>query len=411
MHRSRASVRFLLPLLIGALVAIAVAPASGLAATRAELEAHRKKAADARKQAAAADRLAKKLADEIAALDGQIETLEREARSLEPRIAQASRRTLQLRREVAELEAEARALAAEIERTRAELDTQRALLAERVESTYKQGTWYYLDVLLGSESLVDLIARTELVARVMEANSAAAASLRHTEERLEKTEAKLERSLENARLKQQQAEAVERELVSLKHARERAAQRREQAQTQKARLLADTKRNAARLRALAEQEEAESARIAAELAGNGSGVFAGTMSWPVPASRRITSPFGPRICPFHGRELHPGIDIGRPSAGADWPESERAVVAAADGTVISAGYRGGYGNTIIIDHGNGVTTLYAHLASGGILVSTGQSVSRGERIGTVGSTGNSTGPHLHFEVRVNGEPRNPMGYF
>jgi murein DD-endopeptidase MepM/ murein hydrolase activator NlpD len=78
--------------------------------------------------------------------------------------------------------------------------------------------------------------------------------------------------------------------------------------------------------------------------------------------------------------------------------------------VLAAGYRGGYGNTVILDHGNGVTTLYAHQAAGGIKVSVGESVKKGERIGTVGSTGSSTGLHLHFEVRVNGTPKNPATY-
>ena len=100
--------------------------------------------------------------------------------------------------------------------------------------------------------------------------------------------------------------------------------------------------------------------------------------------------------------MHPGIDIGAPQGSS--------IVAAGKGKVIYAGYRGGYGNTIIIDHGNGVTTLYAHQAAGGLKVSTGQTVTKGQRIGTVGSTGYSTGPHLHFEVRVNGSPRNPRSY-
>ena len=126
------------------------------------------------------------------------------------------------------------------------------------------------------------------------------------------------------------------------------------------------------------------------------------MAWPVPASHRITSPYGWRICPFHGRELHPAIDIGAPQGSS--------IVAAGSGTVIYAGYRGSYGNTIMIDHGNGVVTLYAHQASGGFRVGRVRSVSQGQRIGTVGSTGNSTGPHLHFEVRVNGAAKNPMGW-
>jgi murein DD-endopeptidase MepM/ murein hydrolase activator NlpD len=115
----------------------------------------------------------------------------------------------------------------------------------------------------------------------------------------------------------------------------------------------------------------------------------------------ITSGFGYRIHPiFHLRRLHTGVDfdcnLGDP------------IRAAAPGTVIEAGWRGGYGKCVIIDHGGGIATLYAHQST--ILVSIGQEVARGQVIGKVGSTGYSTGPHLHFEVRVNGSPVDPMGY-
>jgi murein DD-endopeptidase MepM/ murein hydrolase activator NlpD len=98
--------------------------------------------------------------------------------------------------------------------------------------------------------------------------------------------------------------------------------------------------------------------------------------------------------------LHPGIDIG---AGMGTP-----IKAAASGRVIVAAYSGGYGNLVVIDHGNGLATAYAHQSR--IAVSVGQEVSQGQVIGYVGSTGFSTGPHLHFEVRVNGSPADPMGY-
>lgn len=406
MHRSRALVVSIITL---CLAVSFVAPAFG--ATRAELEAHREKAAEARKRAAAADTLAKKLAGEVADLEQRIEDFQKQANSLAPDIAKATKRSTKLQREVAQLKAEAAATQAEIERTQLELDTQKALLAARVESSYKQGSWFYLDVLLSSQDFRDLITRTELVTRVIESNNNVAADLGRTKETLDTSKAKLDRSLQTTNLKKREAEAVESQLRNLRARHQTAANRSESLQREKSTLMQDSKKNAARLRALAEEEEAESARIAAELSGSGSGAFAGSMTWPVPSSRRITSPYGWRICPFHGRELHPGIDVGRPQAGGDWPTSQRSIVAVASGTVISAGYRGGYGNTVILDHGNGVTTLYAHQANGGIRVSSGQQVERGQRIGTVGSTGNSTGPHLHFEVRVNGSPRNPMGYF
>ena len=125
----------------------------------------------------------------------------------------------------------------------------------------------------------------------------------------------------------------------------------------------------------------------------------------MPGYDTITSPFGWRTHPIlHKRIFHAGIDIsGSGINGA-------AIVAAAAGTVIRAGSDGGYGNVVMIDHGNGVVTIYAHQQSGGTRVSTGQHVKRGQRIGTVGSTGLSTGPHCHFEARVNGTAVNPQNY-
>ncbi len=251
------------------------------------------------------------------------------------------------------------------------MTSSRSCCSDRVQETYRQGTWFYLDVLLGSSDIGDLITRTEFVSRVIESNNGIAAELDHTEKTLSRAKVKLDRSLEAVKLKRQEAAKVESHLRGLKADRDRAAAQREAVQGQKADLMVDNKRNAERLRALAEEEEAESERIAAELAaaGEGSGVYGGIMAWPVPASQRITSPYGWRICPFHGRELHKAIDVGAPQGSS--------IVAAGSGTVIYAGYRGSYGNTIMVDHGNGVVTLYAHQKSGGFRVGTGAQVSRG----------------------------------
>jgi len=397
MHRSRAilSLAIALCLLVGT-----AAPAFALSS--GDIAEHQAKADAARKKAEAAEKAANKLASEVADLDKRIEKLQGEADAITPKIDRAAKRTDQLQSEVRQLKYECESTQEEIDKTQDEYDEQRALLADRVQTSYKQGSWFFLDVLLGSQDFNDLIARTTLVNRVIESNNTIATDLALTRDTLSAAKVKLERSLESVTLKEREAAAVEGELRSLRRARQGKAREQEAVQSKKADLMADNRKNAKRLRALAEAEEAESDRIAAMLAGGGSGRFTGTMTWPVPASHRVTSDFGPRICPFHGRELHPGIDIGAPSGSS--------IIAAAKGRVLYAGYRGGYGNTVILDHGNGVTTLYAHQRSGGIKVSTGQSVARGERIGTVGSTGNSTGPHLHWEVRVNGTPKNPMSY-
>ena len=125
----------------------------------------------------------------------------------------------------------------------------------------------------------------------------------------------------------------------------------------------------------------------------------GAMIWPLAGS--ITSDFGWRTHPITGAQrFHSGIDIG-----GDYGDP---IYAAQAGTVEYAGWISGYGNAVIINHGGGISTLYGHCQS--LEVSTGQSVAQGELIAECGSTGNSTGPHCHFEVRVNGEPVNPLAY-
>lgn len=397
MHRSRAYLAILLAL---ALTLVTALPA--LAATSGQLETSRAKAAAARKQADAAAALAAKLMVETKRLDDQVGELQEQTDALDPKIDTASSRTNRLLAEVTKLRSKIKAKQSTIDETKARYATEQRLLSARVASSYKQGDWFYYDLLLGSSDIGDFITRTELVQRVIQSNNDIASQLADTRDQLQRAKVELDRSLEVVNVKRKEAERVEAELLQLQNARQSKVDQQEAVLGQKADLLADTKSNEKRLRAIEAVELAESNRLERELAGSGSGVFSGSMTWPVPASHRITSSFGRRICPFHGPELHPGIDIGAPSGSA--------IVAAGGGTVISAGWRGSYGNTVLIDHGNGVVTLYAHQVAGGISVSSGQKVARGQRIGAVGSTGNSTGPHLHFEVRVNGTPKNPTNY-
>lgn len=147
--------------------------------------------------------------------------------------------------------------------------------------------------------------------------------------------------------------------------------------------------------------EVESARIEAEIraAQEEGGTNPGVLAWPV--SGTLTSPFGYRVHPILGtRRLHAGIDIGAASGSP--------ISAAGDGRVILAGPFGGYGNAVVIDHGGGLTSVYAHQSS--VAVGAGQSVSRGQLVGYVGCTGLCTGAHLHFETRENAVPVDPMKY-
>ncbi|WP_455540091.1 M23 family metallopeptidase [Terrisporobacter sp.] len=137
------------------------------------------------------------------------------------------------------------------------------------------------------------------------------------------------------------------------------------------------------------------------LSPNSSNAVISNGSWPVPGYTRIASPFGYRTHPVLGvKKLHTGIDIPAPEG--------TPAVAVADGTVIFAGPKGSYGNAIMIEHDNGLVTLYAHNSK--LLVKVGDRVKKGQVVTKIGSTGRVTGPHLHFEVRVNGTPENPINY-
>lgn len=136
--------------------------------------------------------------------------------------------------------------------------------------------------------------------------------------------------------------------------------------------------------------------------GGGSAVNLSDLQWPVPSCTLITSRFGYRVAPTTGASTyHGGLDIGA-GMGA-------SIVSAGAGDVIYAGANGGYGNCVMVDHGNGIVTVYAHMSSIG--VSYGQYVTAGQYVGAVGSTGVSTGPHCHFEIRINGAQTDPAAYF
>ena len=147
--------------------------------------------------------------------------------------------------------------------------------------------------------------------------------------------------------------------------------------------------------------ESEIEKIAAQSVVNGEGQVISSGSWPVPGHSRISSPYGYRIHPiFNTKKMHTGIDIPAPTG--------TPTVSIDSGKVIFAGTKGGYGKTVMIQHDDGKVTLYAHNSA--LTVSVGQRVKKGQVVAKIGSTGNSTGPHLHFEVRINGKHVNPVPY-
>jgi murein DD-endopeptidase MepM/ murein hydrolase activator NlpD len=402
MHRSRAYLALIL-VVVFLLSSVVVAPG----ATREEIEASRQRAEQAREAAKAAEARAAELREETKAIDETIRDLDSQISSLDPQIAEAAARTKRLLSEVRDLEAKIADKEAEIAETEAEYELEQSLLNDRMTASYKQGTLFYLDLLLDAKTINDLITRTTLVQRVITSNNDLAVQLIHTGEQLETARGELARALETASVKRAEAAAVEKNLRSLRSQRQAVLNGQQAAQSQKTALMQASEADAERWKAQAEEEEAAARRMEAELraaASRGSGQYhGGIMAWPVPGGT-LSSPYGWRMHPiFQTRRFHHGIDISRGGG---------TIVAAGDGSVIRAeyGWNGGYGNIIVIDHGDGLTTLYAHILDGGIKVSKGQHVTKGQAIALVGSTGYSTGPHLHFEVRINGSSTDPIAY-
>jgi murein DD-endopeptidase MepM/ murein hydrolase activator NlpD len=277
------------------------------------------------------------------------------------------------------------------------------LLKRRLVDIYEYGDLTYVDALIAARSFSEFVERWEDLRLLIAANQRAVRARKAAEARV----AAVEADLEGTRLQLQQEEQAQDEarsqLGSLADERRNlvtlAGTRRRTVATQVAEMEDLSAAEEASLEGLIleRERELESQQRAAGIAGGGdhSGA-AGMFSWPVTGT--ITSPFGWRSNPFGGSpEFHQGLDIAAPTG--------TTVTAAAGGTVIMAQWYGGYGNYILIDHGGGYSTGYGHLSA--IYVSTGQSVQRGQAIGAVGSTGQSTGPHLHFEVRIAGKPVDP----
>lgn len=286
-------------------------------------------------------------------------------------------------------------------------------LNRRLVDAYEKGELGYLTVLLTATSFNDFVERWEDIRLLVAANQHALRDRKAAEARVQTAEQRL--LGDRTRIQQTQAAVQQRqmELASLADQRRQLVVAADQQKRQVAQEVTDLEEVSAQTEAAVEElireKEAEeaarraAARRAALLAGEEpppeSGA-PGALSWPV--SGRISSPFGMRTNPVSGRFiLHSGIDIAA--------EMGTTILAPAEGRVISAGWNdGGYGNMIIISHGGSMSTLYGHLSQ--IFVGVDQDVRKGQAIGAVGSTGHSTGPHLHFEVRIDGRPVDPMSY-
>ncbi len=300
-----------------------------------------------------------------------------------------------------------------LQETQDRLALRRRLLAERIRYNYERGQVSYASVLLASNSLHDLLSRSYYVRQIVRSDTDLIQGVRQDLSDIESDKRQLEAQEREQRAaaaefeaeKAQYAADQERLRVMLSQVREARAQAEEELDE----LESESQEMTDRIRALSEalrQRYAAQRQARVPVPGHSEPSGPPDNEPPVwhggfirPCSAPITSGFGYRFHPIlHRRKLHTGVDFGA-SYGS-------AIHAAAGGTVIQACYTRGYGNCVVIDHGNGVTTLYGHCSE--LLVSQWQVVRQGQVIARVGSTGLSTGPHLHFEVRRNGVPVPPF---
>ena len=344
-------------------------------------------------------------------LQSKLDSLEEEKAAVQERIAdltaqandvQATRDALQqeidlTKEEIATVEAYIERLqeqidvkTTELEAAEKALEEKEELFAQTVRTTYEQGEISYLEVLLNSSSFSDLLTRLEIVSAIMEDNqkvvdeyTAAKEDIEQKRDDLQDTQDEQKNYQENLNYKVDDLAASEAQQAALQ----------ESLEAYKAESEAEYDRIESEMQDVSNQI----AELSRQAAANGSVPMGdGTLIWPT------HSAYGYRVHPIYGTvKFHAGEDIPA-GYGAE-------ILAAASGTVVTAGWVSGYGNYTVIDHGGGLMTAYGHQSS--FAVSVGDVVTQGQVIGYVGSTGNSTGPHLHFEVYVNGATVDPKSYF
>lgn len=316
-----------------------------------------------------------------------------QVQKLDEKIASSQTELDELNTKITELQTSIDQVGTELQAAEESYNSQKKLLDDRLIEIYEEGEIQYLDVLLSSSNMSEFLSTYFLVTELVEYDKLLLEDMEEKKHEIELSKEKLSKEQE--------------ELATIKANQTKTAKIVENTKTVRENFIAKLSEEEKQIQSQIDEYNRQFDEINAEILklameGIDTQYIGGELAWPVPGYTRITSKYGMRTHPITGvYKLHTGVDIGAPM-GANF-------VAANDGIVVKAGYNGAYGNMVIIDHGGGIQTLYAHGSE--ITVNVGDTVKRGETVVLkVGSTGYSTGAHAHFEVRVNGVTQDPLPY-
>ena len=309
-------------------------------------------------------------------LEREIDIIQTEIYAIDDLIADADAKILEKEEEIARIEEQ--------------IANQDELFKECLRAMDETSTVSYLEILLSSENFSELLINIESINEMTEHDMAIIDEM--TKLKTEVEDAKAE--IELYRSEQEEA----RNVAAGKQSQLEAKLKEKEA------LSAQLEKDIEKYKQVYEEARRQEESLKGSLNYSGSGsqyLGNGRFCWPAPSYTRISSPYGYRNHPiFKTKKFHSGVDLAAPGGSN--------ILAAENGKVISAGWNGGYGNCLVVDHGGGISTLYAHASR--LCVSKGDFVTKGQVIAKVGTTGNSTGNHLHFEVLIGGKTTDPMAY-
>ncbi|XEC94694.1 murein hydrolase activator EnvC [Paenibacillus tarimensis] len=302
-----------------------------------------------------------------------------------------------VRDQIASTEDELQAAARNLSDAELRIEEREAMRQSILRLRYTNGFVSYVDVLFGSTSFADFLDRSDALQAIFRQEKELLDEQKRDREMIVVKKEEIETKLEEVNQLYDRLETYHAQLVNKEKEKERMILSFNQQKEEQLDISEEQEAQLMKLAKKASDLEKEKNRVETHYKG-------GKLLRPIGDGYRISSGFGPRTHPITGQKgkMHNGIDFAAPQG--------TPIYAAESGVVIVAQATSGYGNTVIIDHGGGLWTLYAHIRPKGILVESGQKVKRGDKIAEVGTTGNSTGPHLHFEVRLNEKPQNPLNY-